>query len=91
MKSIWSLLCAPGLALSAFRSPPGFSWPIKSRSSQANNVAARGRNPRERWAKNVSARGAGTVRPFQSQKTRLGCNPWAAGAKPAPLPTATHF
>ena len=84
MKSIWSVPSVPCFVLCALCSPPGFSCPRKSRSSQASNVS-RGPEPRKWRARNVWAR-AGPKGSTPSGSRNLDGTPSVGGGRKTPRP-----
>jgi hypothetical protein len=50
-----------------------------------------GPNPRRPSQETSQSSRARTVRPLQGRETWMGRNPWAAGTKTVPLPTATRL
>jgi hypothetical protein len=94
MKSIWSALSGLCFVLGALCSPPGFSCPIKSRSSQASDLS-RGTNPRKRRARNVRARPNSAIRGRRAQTARpcprlLIFNPFGVRTKNVGLRAASQ-
>jgi hypothetical protein len=84
MKSLWSVLCAPGFVLSVFCSPPGSSCANKSHWPQASNVS-REPNPRKWRARNVSGRLGASGSTLSGSANLAGTQSVGGGHKPRAL------